>query len=127
CDVVLPIGDRRVYQMPELPIPEGRTLAEQLRVQSYQGLMGRYPNITEELFREYLAAARGAGSADEIEESALDEVLLELARHGENGRRAKAEGETYDSFEYPHLAVLKERNSDTDALTILERAEFELG
>ena len=31
CNVDLPVGKKRVYQMPALPIPEGRTMAEELR------------------------------------------------------------------------------------------------
>ncbi|HEX7004638.1 MAG TPA: DNA polymerase III subunit alpha [Trueperaceae bacterium] len=134
CDVTLPIGDRRVYQMPELPLPEGRTLAEQLRVQAYQGLMIRYEEIDERFFRAYLDAAQELPSSAALDatrsvspNAPLETVLLELARLGEQGRRAKREGETYDSFEYPHLAKLKERKQDERALTILERAEFELG
>ncbi len=56
CRVELPIGSKRVYQMPELPIPAGRTLAEQLRVQTYEGLMERYEVVTEALYRHYLTA-----------------------------------------------------------------------
>ena len=44
CNVELPVGKKRVYQMPALPIPEGRTMAEELRVQTYAGSMKRYPN-----------------------------------------------------------------------------------
>ena len=54
CNVELPVGKKRVYQMPALPIPEGRTMAEELRVQTYAGAMKRYPNhVTEALLREY--------------------------------------------------------------------------
>ncbi|GGJ79470.1 DNA polymerase III subunit alpha [Deinococcus aquiradiocola] len=56
CNVTLPVGKKRVYQMPALPIPEGRSMAEELRVQTYAGSMKRYPNhITESLLREYAA------------------------------------------------------------------------
>ncbi|MEX2535841.1 MAG: DNA polymerase III subunit alpha [Trueperaceae bacterium] len=136
CDLTLPIGPNRVYQMPELPLPEGRTLAEQLRIQTYQGLISRYSAIGEDLYRHYLAAAKGEhGSTvdkpveDAVKKasSSLDDVLLELARLGEGGRRPKTEDETYDSYEYAHLAALKEQCMDTEAVGILERAEFELG
>ena len=59
CNVDLPIGNKRVYQMPELPIPAGRTLAEQLRVQTYAGLVQRYEHVTEAMFRGYLEHATG--------------------------------------------------------------------
>ena len=39
CNVELPVGRKRVYQMPALPIPEGRTMAEELRMQTYAGAM----------------------------------------------------------------------------------------
>jgi DNA polymerase-3 subunit alpha len=131
CNVVLPIGDRRVYQMPELPIPEGRTLAEQLRVQAYQGLIQRYERIDEKLYREYLANGRDSGSATapagDDSGLSLDAVLLEIARLGESGRRPKADDETYDRYEYPHLGRLAARCKDREAVAILERVEFELG
>ena len=56
CDVHLPVGKKRVYQMPALPIPEGRTMAEELRVQTYAGAVKRYPaHLTEGLLRDYAA------------------------------------------------------------------------
>jgi len=123
CNVELPIGGKRVYQMPELPLPEGRTLAEQLRIESYRGLMQRYPsNIDEALYRAYLARVPGARSA----EMSLDEVLLALAQEGERGRRPKVEGETYDRYVYPHLDTFAD-GRDGAPLTILQRAEYELG
>ncbi|MEX2540367.1 MAG: DNA polymerase III subunit alpha [Trueperaceae bacterium] len=136
CDVTLPIGDRRIYQMPELPIPEGRTLAEQLRIHAYQGLMSRYARIDEALYRQYLTVARGVESpatdgesfeTRTLETLTLETVLLELARLGEQGRRSKSADETYDRFEYPHLDALRGRCEDQDAVEILARAEFELG
>jgi len=131
CDVQLPIGDARVYQMPELPIPEGRTLAEQLRVQTYAGLMQRYPaTIDEALVRRYAAVAgrvQGPLGADAAQ-APLDEVLLGVARCGERGRTQKDPGETYDRYVYPHLAALRdEGGEEAEALRILERAEYELG
>ncbi|MFN2324074.1 MAG: DNA polymerase III subunit alpha, partial [Trueperaceae bacterium] len=99
CDVQLPIGDARVYQMPELPIPEGRTLAEQLRVQTYAGLMQRYPErIDEALVRRYAAVAgrvQGPLGVDAAR-APLDEVLLGVARCGERGRTEKDPSQTYD-------------------------------
>jgi DNA polymerase III subunit alpha len=56
CNLELPIGSKRVYQMPALPIPEGRSMAEELRVQVYRGTVQRYPKeFTLELLREYAA------------------------------------------------------------------------
>jgi DNA polymerase-3 subunit alpha len=131
CDVQLPIGDARVYQMPELPIPEGRTLAEQLRVQTYQGLAQRYPeHVGERLFRAYAAAAdrvQGPLGVDAAE-APLDRVLLALARAGERGRVPKAEHQNFDTFAYPHLDELRAAGEvDEAAVAILERAEYELG
>ncbi|WP_345455895.1 DNA polymerase III subunit alpha [Deinococcus aluminii] len=54
CNVDLPVGKKRVYQMPALPIPEGRTMAEELRVQTYRGTVKRYPaHATEGVLRDY--------------------------------------------------------------------------
>lgn len=123
CDVELPVGDKRVYQMPELPIPEGRTLAEQLRVQTYEGLLERYEAVDESLFLRYLHAA-GKEASERFED-----VLLELARVAETCRAAKNEDENYDGYHYQHLETFRESATDLseEALTILARAEFELG
>ncbi|MEJ2357788.1 MAG: DNA polymerase III subunit alpha [Deinococcales bacterium] len=123
CNVELPIGDKRVYQMPELPLPEGRTLAQQLRIETYRGLMQRYPEVDEGFYRAYLGAARGADAAASAD---LDAVLLALAQEGERGRRPKADGETYDRYHYPHLEAFAQERQD-HALTVLQRAEYELG
>ncbi|WP_027481138.1 DNA polymerase III subunit alpha [Deinococcus pimensis] len=56
CNVDLPVGKKRVYQMPALPIPEGRTMAEELRVQTYRGAVKRYArHLTEAFVRMYAA------------------------------------------------------------------------
>ncbi|MEY4530994.1 MAG: hypothetical protein RLZZ156_1715 [Deinococcota bacterium] len=56
CNLELPIGSKRVYQMPALPIPEGRSMAEELRVQVYRGTVQRYPKeFTLELLHVYAA------------------------------------------------------------------------
>lgn len=56
CNVELPVGKKRVYQMPALPIPEGRTMAEELRVQTYRGSVKRYAkHLTEAFLRRYAA------------------------------------------------------------------------
>jgi DNA polymerase-3 subunit alpha len=127
CDLTLPIGDRRVYQMPELPLPAGRTLAEQLRVQTYQGLLTRYADVDEALFRRYLEAA--GEKAKSSQDAPLETVLLELARAGERGKRDTTGDETYAGYDYPHLEALRQQCDDKDkeAVEILARAEFELG
>ncbi len=122
CDVTLPIGSKRVYQMPELPIPAGRTLAEQLRVQTYEGLTTRYEEITEDLYRDYLACS------GESVPSEAEAVYLKLAQVGERGRTPKEEGQNFDTFAYPCLKAFREQGTASEeALLILERAEFELG
>jgi len=131
CNLELPIGDARVYQMPELPIPEGRTLNDQLRVQSYEGLAQRYPDaIDEDLFRRYLAAAETNGGTHGVdpERAPLGEVLLALARCGEAGRSAKREDQNFDTYRYPHLGALRASGAESErALRILGRVEYELG
>ena len=124
CDVQLPIGSNRVYQMPELPIPAGRTLAEQLRVQTYEGLIERYEVITEELYRQYLSMTE----PEQLDASGtLADVLDKLATAGELcQRQAKDAGTKYVS--YAHLEKLKAQNTvSEEAMTILERVEYELG
>ncbi len=130
CTLELPIGDKRVYQMPELPIPPGRTLAEQLRVQAYAGLGKRYPDqVTDALWRRALdAAAELAGEAAPAPDSAMEDVWLALARHAERGRRTKQGGEPYDRYEAPHLGALEAAAPDAaEAVAIVRRCEFELG
>lgn len=66
CNVELPVGKKRQYQMPQLPIPEGRSMAEELRVQTYAGAVKRYPaHLTEGLLRDYAARSLAElGEAD---------------------------------------------------------------
>ncbi|HRQ10344.1 MAG: DNA polymerase III subunit alpha [Trueperaceae bacterium] len=123
CNVDLPIGSKRTYQMPELPLPEGRTLAEQLRVDSYEGVMRRYPQVDEGTMRAYAALAGFAPAAT----APMNEVLLGLARAGEAGRRPKANGENVSRYVYPHLAAFEESDANETAKTVLARVEFELG
>ncbi|HHO55508.1 MAG TPA: DNA polymerase III subunit alpha, partial [Trueperaceae bacterium] len=121
CDLELPIGKNRNYQMPELKVPEGRTLAEQLRVQSYQGMIDRYPDISEELFRAYLKTATGEEPKD------FGQCLYLLAKHGETGLQEKKETENFPTYKYPHLDKFKElKLVSEDALVKLERVEYEL-
>ncbi len=120
CDITLPIGERRVYQMPEMKIPEGRTLAEQLRVQTYEGLMHRYHIVDEAFMRSYLDVTGKKAKS-------LEDVLLALAKEAEKGRQPKEEGQTYPKYVYAHLEKFKQVTTNAEALVILERAEFELG
>jgi hypothetical protein len=76
CTLELPIGDRRVYQMPELPLPPGRTLAEQLRVQAYAGLGKRYPGHDALWRRALEVAADLAGAPAPAPDLPLDDVWL---------------------------------------------------
>ena len=124
CDVTLPIGPNRIYQMPELPIPAGRTLAEQLRVQTYEGLIERYEVITEDLYRQYLSMTE----TSKLDTSGnLEDLLDNLATAGELcQRQAKDAGTKYVT--YAHLEKLKTEGSiSEEAMTILARAEYELG
>jgi DNA polymerase III subunit alpha len=129
CSLELPIGDRRVYQMPEIDVPAGRSLAEQLRVATYQGLMRRYPDHVDHAFwRAYLSAAdHEHGTTGPSHDAPIDEVLLAIARHGEASRRHRRAGDTYDRYEYEHLSAFRARWEDAAAMEVLERAEFELG
>ncbi len=128
CNVDLPVGSRRVYQMPEVQVPEGVTLAEQLRVDSYRGLMQRYPELTEELVREYLTCAREAyGMAAPAAEPDLEGALLELARLAERGKQAEKDGATYGGYEYPHLETFQPSHEAERTLELLKRVEYELG
>lgn len=182
CSVELPVGRRRVYQMPALPIPEGRTMAEELRVQTYAGAVKRYPaHLTDALLRDYaarsLAALQSAdaGAAARVQGRSgcdpvtcgEDELLTLLAFLGSEWEaQGKAAGEKYtpypalDAMEaaagagpLPEFALAdfrRSRGEDTSdtaialdpdadvdggtprafyrhALTLLRRAEYELG
>lgn len=120
CDLVLPIGSNRTYQIPEIPLPAGRTLGEQLRLQTYQGLLARYAVVTEDLLRRYLSLAQVDVPAQ------LSDVLLALAKVGERcQQQARTQGDKY--VRYPHLDALKLTDADPQALAVLTRAEYELG
>ncbi|MFO7547154.1 MAG: DNA polymerase III subunit alpha, partial [Trueperaceae bacterium] len=128
CNVELPVGSKRVYQMPELPLPPGVTLAEQLRTDTYRGLMARYPEMTEALCRDYLHAAEADHPSGVDPQTAdLDQVLLAVARAAERGRQERKDGETYGRYAYPHLERFAPTIADERARTVLERAEYELG
>ncbi|MCD0161290.1 DNA polymerase III subunit alpha [Deinococcus sp. 6YEL10] len=118
CNVELPVGKKRVYQMPALPIPEGRTMAEELRVQTYRGTVKRYPaHATEGLLRDYAArslsalggdAARVLARAGNCDPQTCDlETLFTLLAFcgSEWEARGKAAGEKYTP--YPALELME--------------------
>jgi DNA polymerase-3 subunit alpha len=119
CNVDLPVGKKRVYQMPALPIPEGRTMAEELRVQTYAGSLKRYPHhVTEALLREYAVRSLAALEPHERERvlsrthgcdarTCDQDTLLTLVAFlgSEWEARGKAAGEKYTP--YPALDVME--------------------
>ena len=119
CNVELPVGRKRVYQMPALPIPKGRTMAEELRVQTYAGAMKRYPNhITLLLLREYAtrsldALERGRRefvldrvNGCDAKTCDLDTLLTLIAFMGSEWEaRGKNAGEKYT--QYPALEIME--------------------
>ncbi len=119
CNVDLPVGKKRVYQMPALPIPEGRTMAEELRVQTYAGSLKRYPHhVTEALLREYAVRSLAVLEPGERERVLsrtggcdartcdLDTLLTLVAFLGSEWEaRGKAAGEKYTL--YPALEVME--------------------
>ncbi|WP_019587458.1 DNA polymerase III subunit alpha [Deinococcus apachensis] len=119
CNVELPVGKKRVYQMPALPIPEGRTMAEELRVQTYRGTVKRYPaHATEGLLRDYAQRSLEAlGAEDKARVLArvdgcdartcdLETLFTLLAFMGSEWEaRGKAAGEKYTK--YPALEVME--------------------
>ncbi|MPY66359.1 DNA polymerase III subunit alpha [Deinococcus sp. SDU3-2] len=119
CNVDLPVGKKRQYQMPALPIPEGRTMAEELRVQTYRGTVKRYPaHATEGLLRDYaLRSLEALGAEDKAKVLArvkgcdattcdLETLFTLLAFMGSEWEaRGKAAGEKYTK--YPALEVME--------------------
>ncbi|RJF73879.1 DNA polymerase III subunit alpha [Deinococcus cavernae] len=124
CDVHLPVGKKRQYQMPALPIPKGRTMAEELRVQTYAGAVKRYPaHLTENLLRDYAAqslAELGAEDAARVLARVngcdaatcdLDTLYTLLAFLGSEWEgRGKKAGEKYTP--YPALEKMEKRGED---------------
>ena len=143
CNLVLPIGSKRVYQMPALPIPEGRTMDEELRVQVYQGLVARFPEeANENLFREYVAASLlklepepksrvlGRLQGFDPQTADLEHLILATAYMGSEWVSAgKAAGEKYTP--YPGLDALEADDGAMGrlghGLVVLRRAEYESG
>ncbi|WP_288479816.1 DNA polymerase III subunit alpha [uncultured Deinococcus sp.] len=120
CNVELPVGKKRVYQMPALPIPEGRTMPEELRVQTYRGTVKRYPaHATEGLLHDYAARSLAELGADDAARVLarvpgcdaascdLETLLTLLAFLGSEWEaRGKAAGEKYTP--YPALVKMEE-------------------
>ncbi|CAM3610029.1 DNA polymerase III subunit alpha [Deinococcus frigens] len=125
CNVDLPVGKKRVYQMPALPIPEGRTMAEELRVQTYAGSLKRYPHhVTGALLREYAVRSletlepgdreRVLSRTEGCDARTCDEeTLLTLVAFlgSEWEARGKASGEKYTL--YPALEVMESEGNVT--------------
>ncbi|MEF2280111.1 DNA polymerase III subunit alpha [Deinococcus sp. YIM 134068] len=119
CNVELPVGKKRKYQMPALPIPEGRTMAEELRVQTYRGTVKRYPaHATEGLLRDYAQRSLEALGAEDkkrvlarvrgcdAKTCDLETLFTLLAFMGsEWEKRGKDAGEKYTK--YPALEVME--------------------
>ncbi|HZJ08628.1 MAG TPA: DNA polymerase III subunit alpha, partial [Trueperaceae bacterium] len=144
-ELELPIGSKRVYQMPELKLPEGRTLADQLRVDTYRGAMQRYPALSEAVMRAYLESVSGTAGAEAATSSlpagttaasaSLEQVLLALARAGEASKLSEAELEADASgeyrrkggYRYAHLDSFIASGPESAAAEVLERCEYELG
>ncbi|WP_291423440.1 DNA polymerase III subunit alpha [Deinococcus sp.] len=135
CNVELPVGKKRVYQMPALPIPEGRTMAEELRVQTYAGAVKRYPaHLTEGLLRDYATRSlTELGEADtarvlkrvngcDAATCDLDTLYTLLAFLGSEWEaRGKDAGEKYTP--YPALAKM-EAEAEAGALPAYALADF---
>ena len=139
CNLELPIGSKRVYQMPALPIPEGRSMAEELRVQVYEGSLKRYPkDLTENLYRRYvqvslekLESERKTALLKRIpnlnpETANLEQLILAMAFIG---TLWVEEFLTEKYTQYPGLDWLEEHEKDLwgQGLIFLRRAEYESG
>jgi DNA polymerase III subunit alpha len=139
CNLELPIGNKRVYQMPALPIPEGRSMAEELRVQVYEGSLKRYPkDLTENLYRRYVQVSleqldteRKAALLKRIpnlepETANLETLILAMAFMGTVWVE-QFKDEKYT--QYPGLDWLEEHEPDAwgQGLIVLRRAEYESG
>jgi DNA polymerase-3 subunit alpha len=140
CNLELPIGSKRKYQMPALPIPQGRSMAEELRVQVYRGTQARFPQeFTLALLREYASVSLEALEPERRNrvlsragarplEADLEGLYLLLAFLGtEWVELGLAAGEKYT--QYPGLDRLEADSSERlgQGLVILRRAEYESG
>lgn len=152
CNLELPVGKRRVYQMPQLPIPEGRTMSEELRLQTYQGLLKRYSCLTLDWIRDYVKRSfsvlsdlpryfsPGSSSADaqdpttlnlqclgldlDLDAMGTDDLLFWLAKLGSD-MEVLGKNAGYKYTQYPALDELERESSDL-ALEVMRRAEYEL-
>ena len=140
CNLELPIGSKRKYQMPALPIPEGRSMAEELRVQVYRGTQARYSDVfTLALLREYASVSLGLLESDRRAEvlrragvrpleADLEQMYLLLAFLGTEWVEL---GLTTDAkyTPYPALDQLESASSERlgQGLVVLRRAEYESG
>lgn len=143
CNVELPVGKNRSYQMPALPIPKDRTMSEELRFKTYSGMMERYADsLKDNLLRDY--ALRSLVMFNEEEKIALkkrldcnpidcetDELLRLLAFIGSVWeQRGKADQAKFTP--YPVLDAMEqeaeagESKHENNALVIFRRAEYEL-
>ncbi len=89
ANVELPVDDKKRYQIPRYPLPEGRDEAQYLRELTFLGLLERYPDrITEEFYRQMLRVAgvpvphgNGAALAEALallDGEAKEKLLAEL-------------------------------------------------
>jgi DNA polymerase III subunit alpha len=139
CNLELPIGNKRVYQMPALPIPEGRSMAEELRVQVFEGSLKRYPkDLTENLYRHYVQVSLEKLDPEgksallkripnlEPETANFETLILAMAFMGTIWVE-QFKDEKYT--QYPGLDWLEEHESDAwgQGLIVLRRAEYESG
>lgn len=145
CQVDLPVGRNRVYQMPQLPIPQGRTMHEELRIQTYQGTVKRYSqHFTAAVLHEYAELSwqsmlnLDVGAQPSIESMRdtlkslhfaddLEGICLKIAKLGSFWEKwGQLNGFKYTI--YPALDVL-EQNATPErkkSLVLLRRAEYEL-
>jgi DNA polymerase-3 subunit alpha len=143
CSVELPIGKQRVYQMPALPIPEGRTMAEELRIRTYLGLSRRFPDLlTERLYRHYLHEAGeelellGYLGAQPSSGAPWEQQLEALAKMGSFlESRSVQLGQKYVEYKAldrlerqaePPAQLAMDPAAYRQALVLLRRAEYEL-
>ncbi len=139
CNLELPIGNKRVYQMPALPIPEGRSMAEELRVQVFEGSQKRYPkDLTDALYRRYVEVSLEKLDIESQtalskripnlnpETATLETLILAMAFMGTLWVE-QFQGEKYT--QYPGLDWLEEFEADAwgQGLIVLRRAEYESG
>lgn len=133
-DDYLPVGKKRQYQLPVLPEKEGRSVAEQLRFDTYQGLSVRYPALQNpELWRE-LARDAYRHSGKQKAKNIIDRIgniPQELREHMDFVARAfvSREDEPYEAVNgegTPISTTCVQQIKDDEAKNLLLRAEYEL-